>query len=120
MTNEEIRESVEDLKNFNIVGEHAHSLQICVDFATQVLSVGGMKEKPLVNRYDDPLRGEWQGDNIEINRIESYNQALHDFRIWLANRLMGLEEVIEEGMAYDPNATQYIEFISKAIKELLK
>lgn len=118
MTNEQIREAIFNLVDDN--KEHYNNdIQTLITLARSVLNVGEMKEIVVPQR-------EWEDMNeAQRNYVKGRNQALHDFRLWLANKLMGLEEVIRESslchlcLSNVDEGEKEMKELSKAIKELL-
>lgn len=136
MTNEQIRNaigyfntSLEQLDTLEtphpfISSYWVENIKVLIVLAQSVLSVGELKEKECCCETQSVYDTRITHKNAKCNNC-NYNQALHDFRLWLVNKLMGVEEVFEKQRYNDDVGhdvllgNSQIKRLSKAVKETL-
>lgn len=77
-----IRDAVEWGKSLG-----GYKMDILLDLAERYLEVG-MPEKKQFNTEPEFFQ---KDSNCDFNYVNGYNQAIDDYRIWLAKRLDGIE-----------------------------
>jgi hypothetical protein len=109
----ELREVVEHCKQGMIISKP--DFVILLALATEVIGAEIPKERE-AKYIDSP--DAIQYNNESFLRTEGYNQALHDFRIYQAKKMAGLERIIAEFIPHKDS--EYIKPLADAIREEMK
>lgn len=93
------------------------SYSILISLAERYLEVG-MPEKKQFNTEPEFFQ---KDSNCDFNYVNGYNQALDDYRLWLAKRLEGIVEVITRAFeeVEAPSQSVYSKDIADAIRKHL-